>query len=133
MEFCYKYFEFCKGNKDVLDIPGQLIAMILVAWAASFGVNEFGVEELYDGAMSQRRTKERVNDMVQEILYLIDIHGILRKPSWDGVRALLLVLPLTQGTFIKLGPVRFLIRLGPPEVQSPMDRLVSTLMASPSS
>ncbi|KAI0957620.1 hypothetical protein AcW1_005952 [Taiwanofungus camphoratus] len=106
MEFCYKYFEFCKGNKDVLDIPGQLIAMILVAWAASFGVNEFGVEELYDGAMSQRRTKERVNDMVQEILYLIDIHGILRKPSWDGVRALLLVLPLTQ------------------EVQSPMDRLI---------
>jgi hypothetical protein len=35
--------------------------------------------------------------MVQEMLHLIDIHGILRKPTWDGVRALHLLLPLTQG------------------------------------
>ncbi|TFY59031.1 hypothetical protein EVJ58_g6036 [Rhodofomes roseus] len=105
VEFCNRYYEYCKGNKDQLQAPGQLIALILVVWAASFGVNEYGVEELYDGQVSPRRRRDRINEMVQEILFLIDIHSILRKPSWDGVRALLLVLPLTQ------------------EVQSPMERL----------
>ncbi|CCM06228.1 uncharacterized protein FIBRA_08474 [Fibroporia radiculosa] len=104
LEFCNRYYEFCKGNRDVLQAPGQLIALILVVWATSFGVNEFGVEELYDGQLNLRRWRDRVNEMVQEILYLIDIHSVLRKPSWDGVRALLLVLPLTQ------------------EVQSPIER-----------
>ena len=78
---------------------GQLIALILVVWAASFGVNEYGVEELYDNQGSSRRRRDRINEMVQEVLFLIDIHGILRKPSWDGVRALLLILPLTQGAY----------------------------------
>ena len=41
--------------------------------------------------------KERVNEMLYELLYLIDIHGLLRKPSWDGVRVLLLIMPLTEG------------------------------------
>jgi len=97
MEFCNRYYAFCKGNKEQLQAPGQLIAMILVVWAASFGVNEYGVEELYDGQVDLRRRRDRVNEMVGEILYLIDIHSILRKPTWDGVRALLLILPLTQG------------------------------------
>lgn len=68
-----------------------------MVWAASFGVNEYGVEELYDDSVDPRRRRDRVNEMVREILYLIDIHGILRKPSWDGIRALLLISPLTQG------------------------------------
>lgn len=99
MEFCNRYYEFCKGNKDQLQTAGQLIALILVVWAASFGVNEYGVEELYDNQGSSRRRRDRINEMVQEVLFLIDIHGILRKPSWDGVRALLLILPLTQGAY----------------------------------
>lgn len=100
MEFCNRYYEFCKGNKDQLQTAGQLIALILVVWAASFGVNEFGVEELYDNQGNPRRRRDRINEMVQEVLFLIDIHGILRKPSWDGVRALLLILPLTQGAYL---------------------------------
>lgn len=104
-EFCTRYYEFCKGNKEYLQAPGQVIALILVVWAASFGVNEYGVEELYDDSVDPRRRRDRVNEMVREILYLIDIHGILRKPSWDGIRALLLISPLTQ------------------EVQSPIERL----------
>jgi hypothetical protein len=32
--------------------------------------------------------------MLQEVLHFVDQHGILRKPSWDGVRALLLLSPL---------------------------------------
>ena len=35
---------------------------------------------------------------IDVILDEIDACGILRKPTWDGVRALLLLLPLTEGT-----------------------------------
>ncbi|KAH9981533.1 hypothetical protein BGW80DRAFT_1270701, partial [Lactifluus volemus] len=80
-EFCARFFEFSKGNCNALGIPGQLIAMLLAVWAASFGVNEYGIEELHHG---------------EAMIHLIDIHGILRKPTWDGVRALHLLLPLTQ-------------------------------------
>ena len=75
--------------------------MALVVWAASFGVNEYGVEE-QELAANIRQRKEHVNDMLQELLYLIDLHGILRKASWDGVRLLLLLLPLSQGMFTPL-------------------------------
>ena len=73
------------------------LALALVVWAASYGLNEAGEEiiELVDEDLQQR--KERVNEMLLELLYLIDIHGILRKPTWDGVRALLLTMPLTEG------------------------------------
>jgi len=48
--------------------------------------------------MSHRReTRERTNAMVKEVLTLIDAHGVMRRPTWDGVRVLLLILPLTQG------------------------------------
>jgi hypothetical protein len=40
--------------------------------------------------------------MVREILGLIDKHGLLRKPTWDGVRVLLLIMPLTEGARIPL-------------------------------
>lgn len=96
-EFCARFFEFSKGNCNALGIPGQLIAMLLAVWAASFGVNEYGIEELHHGEAVIRNRRETTNEMVQEMLHLIDIHGILRKPTWDGVRALHLLLPLTQG------------------------------------
>ncbi|EMD38493.1 hypothetical protein CERSUDRAFT_113664 [Gelatoporia subvermispora B] len=105
VEFYTRYMEYSKGDKDVLQYPGELLALTLVIWAASFGVNEFGQEEAHDGPDDLRQRKDRVNEMLHEMLYLIDVHGLLRKPSWDGVRVLLLILPLTQ------------------EVQSPLDRL----------
>jgi hypothetical protein len=122
-EFCARFFEFIKGNCNALGIPGQLIAMLLAVWATSFGVNEYGIEELHHGEAVIRNRRETTNEMVQEMLHLIDIHGILRKPTWDGVRALHLLLPLTQGT-------RFVANLSPSypclhlEIQSPMERLV---------
>ncbi|KAH9951307.1 hypothetical protein B0H21DRAFT_276431 [Amylocystis lapponica] len=109
LEYCPRYFDFVKGNRDTLDPAGQLISLLFVVWAASFGVNEYGVEETHEGPDSLRHRKERVKEMLQEVLYLIDVHGILRKPSWDGVRALLLVLPLTQ------------------EAQSPVERMVTSV------
>lgn len=118
---------FSKGNASALSPAGQLIASILVVWGASFGVNEYGVEEerAFAGDEPQspspetlqrrRDRKDTTNRMLQQILRMIDVHGILRKPSWDGVRALLLTLPLTA------------------EVQPPMERLVSiSFSAGPS-
>lgn len=79
--------------------------MLLVTWAASFGIDEFGGEEdTGDGASddnlsnSKRRARlSRTEAMTREILTLVDLHGLLRRPSWDGVRVLLLLLPLTYG------------------------------------
>ncbi|KAF8275264.1 hypothetical protein EI94DRAFT_1560073 [Lactarius quietus] len=105
-EFCARFFEFSKGNYNALGIPGQLIATLLAVWASSFGVNEYGIEEHHHGEAVIRNRREATNEMVREMLHLIDVHGILRKPTWDGVRALHLLLPLTQ------------------EIQSPMERLV---------
>ena len=96
-EYCTRFSEWFNGTSDCLQFPGQLIALVLVVWAASYGINEAGEEiaELIDEDFQQR--KERVNEMLFELLYLIDIHGLLRKPSWDGVRVLLLTMPLTEG------------------------------------
>lgn len=38
----------------------------------------------------------RTDALVSGILGLVDSHGLLRNPSWDGVRLLLLLWPLTQ-------------------------------------
>lgn len=97
LEFRDRYLQFIKGNADALHVPGQLIAMALVVWAASFGVNEYGLEDRQEFPTDVRQRKELINEMLQEILYLVDMHGVLRKASWDGVRLLLLLLPLTQG------------------------------------
>ena len=97
LEFRDRYLQFIKGNADALQVPGQLIAMALSVWAASFGVNERGEEDHQEPPADIRQRKEVINEMLQEILYLVDLHGILRKTSWDGVRLLLLLLPLTQG------------------------------------
>ncbi|KAI0063471.1 hypothetical protein BV25DRAFT_434001 [Artomyces pyxidatus] len=95
-EFCARFFEFTKGNLNALGIAGQLVTMTLVIWAASFGVNEYGIEQAQHGANAVRNRQENTREMVREMLQLIDIHGITRKPTWDGVRALLLLLPLTE-------------------------------------
>ncbi|KAI0313076.1 hypothetical protein OF83DRAFT_1066098, partial [Amylostereum chailletii] len=95
-DFCARFFEFSRGNPNALGVPGQLIAMLLVVWAASYGVNESGIEETASGPLVSRNRKENTNEMVGEVLQLVDVHGVLRKPSWDGVRVLLLLLPLTQ-------------------------------------
>ncbi|KAG2752167.1 hypothetical protein P692DRAFT_20798530 [Suillus brevipes Sb2] len=115
-EFTSRYFAHIKGT-STLSIEGQMIAMLLVTWAASFGVNEYGLEEeiephsptMPDGPKfspdadddfsdpSRRARTLRVETMIREILHLIDMHALLRRPTWDGVRVLLLILPLTQG------------------------------------
>ena len=80
-----------------MQFPGQLIALVLVVWAASYGLDEGGDEVPELRSEDEQQRKERVNEMLIELLYLVDIHGLLRRPTWDGVRALLLILPLTEG------------------------------------
>ena len=72
--------------------------MSLVVWAASFGHDEEGNADQSFGQDGWRlAAKSRTNNMVKELLYLIDSYGIIRKPTWDGLVVLLIVLPLTKG------------------------------------
>jgi len=62
-------------------------------------------ENMYGGRTPDRRRRERrerTNAMVREILQLVDSYSIMRKPSWDGVRVLLLLLPLMEGECLTL-------------------------------
>lgn len=104
-----------------LGIEGQLLAKVLVIWAASFGVDQSGTDLTtfrptsppassgsgsdvvgthwrHEAEHSELRARRECTDVqVQELLNLIDVHGVMRKPTWDGVRVLLLIWPLTQG------------------------------------
>jgi hypothetical protein len=126
-EFVARFIASQNGKSDSLGITGRLLAMALVVWASSFGVDENGgsldpledhiyqyqehkvdIHDHFDtDASAKLRTERRTrtNEMVKEMLYLIDVHGILRKPSWDGVRILLMILPLAQGKRFHLLPV----------------------------
>ncbi|THH06755.1 hypothetical protein EW145_g3862, partial [Phellinidium pouzarii] len=105
LEFSWRFFEAHKGSTDALGSTGMLLCMVIATWATSFGVNEAGEPEPHGGQHAIRIRKERTNMMARELLQLIDLHGILRKPTWDGVRVLLLIMPLTE------------------DVQTPMERL----------
>lgn len=108
--------------------------MVLVVWAASFGLDERGIPSdessgqcdsdslrsnnrkggmdmvptvrsktnerdpsAVDEISVRRGRKERSEAMLREVLELADIHGIMRRPTWDGVKVLLLILPLLEG------------------------------------
>lgn len=96
-EFQWRVSEAHNDNPDVLGVLGQLLCMVLAIWATSFGINEAGEPEPHSGHPGMRRRQERTKTMLLELLQLIDVHGLLRKPTWDGVRVLLLVIPLTEG------------------------------------
>jgi hypothetical protein len=82
-----------------LSVEGQLLAKILVVWAAAYGVNEAGVENPENSYQDVSKRRLRVKSMIEEVVHLIDNFGLLRKPSWDGVRCLLMTLPLTEGAY----------------------------------
>lgn len=97
---------------------GAILCHTLYAWAVSYGVDERGQLDVPDGggepvgpvnliAVSEpalrrerdrQRRMEKTNRVVRVVLREIDELGLLRRPSIDGVRALLLILPLTEGT-----------------------------------
>jgi len=118
---------FYAHNKDTQSLghEGGLIAMLLVVWAASFGLDERGLpfdnhlnadtpplthmksegdaldnHKFKDGFqdMKWREKRDKTDSMLREVLELIDFHGVMRRPTLDGVRALLLILPLLEGS-----------------------------------
>ncbi|KAF7295332.1 Zn(2)-C6 fungal-type domain-containing protein [Mycena indigotica] len=113
-----RFFAHSKGTHS-LGNEGKILMHLLVVWAASFGIDESGTPEteelrpssasgedhstvtsrpsstlIAEGTRAER--KNRTEAMVQEILALIDSHGVMRRPTWDGVRVLLLILPLME-------------------------------------
>ncbi|KAF8905979.1 hypothetical protein CPB84DRAFT_1770713 [Gymnopilus junonius] len=121
-DFATKFTAHCK-NGEPLGNEAKLISMVLVAWAASFGFNERGFPnnefplddrvspgESHDspaphlssnrkyislGNMRQQ-WKTTAESFIHEILDLVDSNGVLRRPTLDGVRLLLLLLPLLE-------------------------------------
>lgn len=121
-EFPSRFYAHTKGTQS-LGHEGGLIAMLLVVWAASFGLDERGLpsdnhsnadiptfvhtkdevdafdnRKFKDGVqdMKWREKKDKTDTMLREVLELIDFHGVMRRPTLDGVRALLLILPLLE-------------------------------------
>jgi hypothetical protein len=118
--FPERFYAHLKGSQS-LGHEGGLIAMLLVVWAASFGVDERGLpfEDSADpnfGSDTRRNSlpgrhndglgfgdgtresrRDRTSAMLREVLELVDFHGVLRRPTWDGIRVLLLILPLFEG------------------------------------
>ncbi|KLO05903.1 hypothetical protein SCHPADRAFT_910706 [Schizopora paradoxa] len=107
LEFASRFNDcYSKGDINALGTVGNLLCLVLATWAASYGINELGEPEPHGGHQALRRRKERTNEMVRELLHLVDHYSLLRKPTWDGVRTLLLIVPLSE------------------DVQTPMERLV---------
>ncbi|KAJ4488457.1 hypothetical protein J3R30DRAFT_3435911 [Lentinula aciculospora] len=134
-EFSARFSAHTKGTHS-LSYEGSLLAMVLVVWAASFGLDERGVSfdgsknfpssesdphtsrsntrrgsmdvssvrakvnerdpSVVDEIRTRRGRKEKSEVMLREVLELVDIHAVMRRPTWDGVRLLLLILPLLE-------------------------------------
>ncbi|KAJ3741826.1 hypothetical protein DFH05DRAFT_1558769 [Lentinula detonsa] len=134
-EFSARFSAHEKGTHS-LGYEGSLLAMVLVVWAASFGLDERGIpfdgsknfssgqssshpsrlnsrresmdmstvrtkvderdSSVADEISTRRGRKERSEAMLREVLELVDIHAVMRRPTWDGVRLLLLILPLLE-------------------------------------
>lgn len=103
---------------------GAVLVHCLYAWGLSFGVDERGQLDVPDGGSEpigmiqlhaasdseQRRQQERqrrtekMARAVRIILKEIDDCGMMRRPSWDGVRCLLLIVPLSEGRQLRRIP-----------------------------
>jgi len=116
-DFVGRYLSYAEPCAANLGPEGALLCHVLYAWATSYGVDEYGRLDIPEGGgelmrnlslldpgkdevkreadRQARFAKMRV--AVDIILQEIDACGILRKPTWDGVRVLLLLLPLTEG------------------------------------
>jgi hypothetical protein len=116
-DFVGRYLSFSEPCAANLGPEGALLCHVLYAWATSYGVDELGQLDIPDGGgepltgisllepglaevkrEQDRQTRfNKMRSAVEVILDEIDACGILRKPTWDGVRVLLLLLPLTEG------------------------------------
>ncbi|WVR07145.1 hypothetical protein IAU60_004186 [Kwoniella sp. DSM 27419] len=115
--FIERYLSSPTPTAAAMGPEGSVLCHVLYAWAVSYGVDEYGRLDVTEGGgapiddldlimpcegemireADRTRRKERMRHVVEIILQEIDQYGLLRKPTWDGVRVLLMVLPLTDG------------------------------------
>lgn len=93
-----------------LDVDGHapspqldLCASAFVMWAASFGVDNAGASGPFDENAQQGRLAE-LNATVHQMLETVDTLSIMRKPTMDGMAALLMLLPMTRGEWCRALP-----------------------------
>lgn len=119
--FLERYLSQANPHAAAMGAEGAILCHVLYAWAVSYGVDEYGRLDLPEGGREpltgvnvtnacpgevQREKdrsvrKEKMKSVVKIILKEIDDCGVMRKPTWDGVRVLLMILPLTEGAFAK--------------------------------
>jgi hypothetical protein len=61
------------------------------------GSEEAERQAVANAAARKKKRRVRVTEMVKEILEGVDSLALLRRPTWDGVRVLMLLMPLTEG------------------------------------
>ncbi|WRT66252.1 uncharacterized protein IL334_003205 [Kwoniella shivajii] len=116
-DFIARYLSISVPSAAAMGPEGAVLCHVLYAWAVSYGVDHYGRLDIPEGGGApleninllspgdgelQRETdrlkrKEKMRAVIEVILKEIDECGMMRKPTWDGVRVLLLVLPLTDG------------------------------------
>ncbi|KZO99407.1 hypothetical protein CALVIDRAFT_596006 [Calocera viscosa TUFC12733] len=93
-----EFNSFCEPHgMGLLGDAGDLVSKCLVIWAASYGVDPTG-HVFSPTRQDLKQRMEKCKPMVQEVLDEVDRRGILRKLSWDNVRLVCLLLPLTLDT-----------------------------------
>lgn len=113
-DFPARFTSHCQGTQP-LGNEGNVISMLLVTWAESFGLDERGVPQVdnssadnstqsfssnnpYSSSANIRTaSKNKAELYLREILELVDCFSLLRRPSLDGLRVLFLLLPLMEG------------------------------------
>nr|XP_018263170.1 uncharacterized protein I303_04663 [Kwoniella dejecticola CBS 10117]OBR85328.1 hypothetical protein I303_04663 [Kwoniella dejecticola CBS 10117] len=115
--FIGRYLSNPNPTAAAMGPEGACLCHVLYAWAVSYGVDEYGKLDIPEGGgtpledisllgpgdfemrreTDRQKRRERMRSVAEVILREIDECGIMRKPTWDGVRVLLLVLPLTDG------------------------------------
>lgn len=117
VDFTRRYLEHSPPMAKHMGLTGSILCHVLYAWACSYGVDEGGqldiAEQEWPGGNlppdpeyvwrpHQPREEHRLarklktDKVVKQILREIDDAGVMRRQSWDGVRCLLLILPLTE-------------------------------------
>ena len=117
MDFSRRYLAQDPPRASHMGKDGAILVHIMYAWACSYGVDETGCLDVpernwpggimppetgyvwsHDQVRDRDRLKRRAktDGVVAKILKEIDDAGLMRRHSWDGVRCLLLILPLTE-------------------------------------
>ncbi|WVQ67810.1 uncharacterized protein L199_006015 [Kwoniella botswanensis] len=115
--FIGRYLSNPIPSASAMGPEGAILCHVLYAWAVSYGVDEYGKLDVPEGGGApledisllgpgdaemkrendRQKRKEKMKFVIEIILKEIDEYGLMRRPTWDGVRVLLMVLPLTDG------------------------------------